>query len=179
MKRFWIIAFAILLTLALLGCTKQESSYIVNKNGTDYFVDTENKTISDDRNTYKYKFSGDASSFSITITYPNGSSYWCNQSEGHWTGGWSDDYDENAYVSADTLVDILQEKAPKRVNPGKITGALILIALGVFNAVLPYASWYLGNGWRYKNAEPSEAALIGYRITGTITIIVGIILLLI
>lgn len=179
MKRFWITVFAVLLAFALLGCTKQESAYIVNKNGTEYHVDTEKKTISDDLHTYHYKFSGDASSFSITITYPDGSSYWRNQSEGHWTGGWSDDYDESAYVSADTLVDILQEKAPKRVNSGKITGMLILIALGVFNVVLPYASWYLGYGWQYKNAEPSEASLIGYRITGAIAIIIGIILLLI
>lgn len=178
MKRFWIIALAMLLTLALFGCTKQESSYIVNKNGTEYHVDTENKTISDDLNTYNYEFSGDASSFSITITYPDGSSYWYTQSEGMGHGGWSNDYDESAYVSGDTLVDVVQEKAPKHTNPGKITAALMLIALGIFDAVFPKVSWYLGYGWRYKNAEPSDAALTFARVGGVIVIIVGIILLL-
>lgn len=178
MKRFWIIVFAILLTFALLGCTKQESSYIVHKNGTAYHVDTENKTISDDRSTYSYEFSGDASSFSVTITYPDGSSYWYTQSEGTGYGGWSEDYDEHTYVSADTLVEVVQEKAPKRVNPGKIAGALILIALGSFAAALPEFSWYLSYGWRYKNAVPSDAALSFARVGGVIEIIVGIVLLL-
>ena len=53
---------------------------------------------------------------------------------------------------------------------------MLLIALGAFNALAPKAAWYLSHGWRYKNAEPSEAALFFSRAGGVVLIFFGIIL---
>jgi len=178
MKRFWYVLLLALLSVSLFGCGKQERTSTVSSNGIEFVVDSDQKTITDGDNIYHYEFTGDDSSFKVTISYPDGSSYWYNQSGNMGQGGWSNDYVEGTYISGDTLVDIVQENAPKKTNPSKTIGAIILIALGFVDAVYPKVSWYIGYGWRYKNAEPSDAALIFGRIGGIAVIIVGVILLL-
>ena len=56
-------------------------------------------------------------------------------------------------------------------------GGLLLIALGLIDLIVPKVSWYLGYGWRYKDAEPSDAALVFARMGGAIAIAIGIALL--
>ncbi len=41
---------------------------------------------------------------------------------------------------------------------------LVLLILGLFSLFYPYGVWYLERGWYYKDAEPSEAALIFNRV---------------
>ncbi|MFF2885799.1 DUF6199 family natural product biosynthesis protein [Paenibacillus sp. NPDC057967] len=53
----------------------------------------------------------------------------------------------------------------------------ILIIFGVISAVSPQSVWYISVGWKFKDAEPSDAALAMHRITGVIGVIVGIILI--
>ena len=50
--------------------------------------------------------------------------------------------------------------------------------MGIFNAAAPRAAWYLSYGWRYKDAEPSDAALVVARLGGAAAITAGVILLL-
>ena len=178
MKRLGIILIVLILSIALIGCAEQQTTYTVNKNGMELRVDIAQKTISDGNHIYHYEFSGDSSSFSVTITYPNGSSYWYNQSDGGGVAGWSGDYVEGTYVSGDALVEVVREKAPKKMNPGKIVGGLMLMALGLIDVIAPKVSWYFGYGWRYKNAEPSDIALTFARIAGGIAVGVGVVLLL-
>lgn len=54
---------------------------------------------------------------------------------------------------------------------------ILFIVIGVLNVLFPRASWFMKYGWQYKNAEPSQAALVFSRIGGVIAIIVGIYLL--
>lgn len=56
--------------------------------------------------------------------------------------------------------------------------ALILILLGLLNLLKPEVSWYLSDGWKFKDAEPSDLALGLARVVGVIMIIVGLIGLL-
>ena len=179
MKRLWTVLFALLLTISLCSCTKQEDTSTVDHNGTEFYVDTTQKTISDGTHTYRYTFSGDRSSFSATITFPDGSSYWWQQTNGSGSGGWSDDFVHEKYVSAIILIDVLQENAPKQTNPGMIAAGLLLMALGLFEAILPQAGWYLRYGWRYKDAEPSDAALVFARLGGIAATVMGFVLLVI
>lgn len=58
-----------------------------------------------------------------------------------------------------------------------LVGFILLLA-GIFSAASPYHSWYLSYGWRFKDAEPSDAALVLQRISGVIAVIVGLILLI-
>jgi hypothetical protein len=49
--------------------------------------------------------------------------------------------------------------------------------IGALNVIYPRASWYMKSGWQFKNAEPSDAALIMIRISGIVAIIFGIFIL--
>lgn len=50
----------------------------------------------------------------------------------------------------------------------------IFILIGVINVAAPEIGWNLRYGWRYRDAEPSDAALIWGRVGGVAAIIVGI-----
>lgn len=51
---------------------------------------------------------------------------------------------------------------------------LFCIIAGLINAISPETGWYLSRGWQYKDAEPSEAALLWGRAGGVIAILIGI-----
>jgi len=167
----------LMMSLLMCACGSTSAVYTVEKNHVSYEVDTENKTISDGTNVYQYEFSGNKSSYNVNITYPDGSTYWFRMSDGSGYGGWSGDYDEDRYVDGDTLSDVLLEKAPKEVNSGNWLAALFIGVVGIFNIVSPYSAWYLEYGWRYKNAEPSDAALGLNRVVGVIAVVAAVALL--
>lgn len=176
MKKLEVILVLILIAISLCACSSIRTTYTVEQDGITYTVDTINHTIFDGRNTYQYSFSGSKSSYTADITYPDGSTYWWEQqgSSGH--GGWSDNYDKNCFVAGDVLCDVLKEKAPKISNPSNFFLAIILLGIGIFNIISPYTAWYWQYGWRYKDAEPSDAALSTNRILGGVAIFFAIII---
>ena len=184
MKKTAIFCLAVLLALTMCACSPagSGSTYTVTKNGTDYTVDQENGTISDGVNTYQFTVSGNTSAYGINITYPDGSTYsWHTQANSNGTGfgsgGWSDDYDADRYVSGDELCDILVVGAPqarKTINPL----CLLLLAVGLFNILSPRTAWDLSSGWKYKDAEPSDTALGIARLGGIICCLIGGVMLL-
>lgn len=54
----------------------------------------------------------------------------------------------------------------------------IFIIIGILNIAFPRAGWYMKYGWQFKNAEPSEAAMIMARVGGVIGVIIGLFLML-
>ena len=93
-------------------------------------------------------------------------------------GGWSDDYDETSYIEGSVLQKAVISKIPEPQEPKNVLLIVVLIAVGIFNLFFPQTSWYLGYGWRYRNAEPSEAALALNRIGGGVAVAVALLLLL-
>lgn len=55
--------------------------------------------------------------------------------------------------------------------------AFIFIILGTIGTFFPKVSWYMSEGWKFKDAEPSTSALIIARLGGVISIIIGFYLL--
>jgi len=53
----------------------------------------------------------------------------------------------------------------------------LLIGIGLLNVIFPKTAWFWNIGWQFKNAEPSEAAVLMGRIGGMLAIGVGVILL--
>lgn len=51
---------------------------------------------------------------------------------------------------------------------------LFCIIVGLVNLISPETGWYLNRGWQYKDAEPSEAALLWGRVGGVIAILIGV-----
>ena len=169
MKKLLMIFVLCACLLLLPACGKKEPVYMVTLNNKDYVVDTINQTIQEGGFIYSYEMS--LSGDSITIEYPNGSTYWWQQNGPMGHGGWSNDYDPGKYPSdGGTLVDVLEKEAPKQRSDKSFVPFFLFLIAGLFNLIAPEASWYLGHGWRYKNAEPSDLALIVTRITGGIAI---------
>jgi hypothetical protein len=45
--------------------------------------------------------------------------------------------------------------------------------------VSPEKAWYYQEGWKYKNVEPSDRALISIRISGIIGVVCGIVFIVV
>ena len=181
MKKIFAVMLCILLGISFCACAASKPSvYTVRRDGAELTIDRANRTISDGTHTYSYSISGDSGGYSIQITYPDGSSYhWSVQSSGNGAsfgyGGGSKDYSDERYVQGETLCDILEDEIPEESDPMQILLIIVLLAVGVFNTVSPHTAWYLENGWRFKNAEPSDLALGMTRLAGIVFIAVAII----
>lgn len=177
MKRTRVLILLLLAAFLMFGCAQTQSVYTVDVsyNGVDmeFTVDTENGTITDGEHVYTYDWDGSDSDHNATITYPNGATYYESMSGGVGNMGWSVGYDPDTYVDGDTLIYVLSVSAPEEPSGNPVVG-LILIALGAFYTFAPHAAWYLSYGWRFKDAEPSDAALIISRISGVAVAVFGL-----
>ena len=55
---------------------------------------------------------------------------------------------------------------------------LVMCIMGLVAALSPYTAWYLSIGWRFKETEPSDIALVMHRVGGIFSVFVGIIILI-
>lgn len=174
MKKGLVLLLSIFLLLCLCACTEVEETYVVERGWRTFQVDTKACMVSDGTHTYTYTFVGDSDSYGITVTYPDGSSYTQSKSGTHITGSASKDYDHNRYVSGDMLCDVIAEGAAEPSREGNPLISVLLVGIGLFFLLAPHTAWYLEWGWRFKNAEPSNLALISNRIVGGIVILGGV-----
>ncbi len=176
MKKLCVLLLVLLLAVSLAACAAEDLAvYTVTKDGVSYTVDREKNTISDGNFTYGFTFEGSADAYRATVTYPNGSSYWWKRDGFSGSGGWSNDYREDAYVSGEVLVEVLEEKAPKAKKPaGNAFAAILFLAFGVFFIIKPRTVTYIQTFLWVKDAEPSEFAIFMCRIAGVLLVIVGI-----
>ena len=183
MKKMCVILL-VLLMLLLPACGQEEaqSVYSVGIDNVQLTVDTQNMTISDGMYTYHYKAISIGSGIQTTITYPNGATFYWSWSGNVGSGGWSEDYDDSTYTDGHILLQALEMKPGtqnKRERSGNPLAGLLILGLGLWNAVAPYSSWYLSHGWRYKDAEPSDAALGFTRFGGIVAILVGVVTMIV
>lgn len=180
MKKLLLLTVTIVISLSLVACSSLGSSntYTVTMKDTVFTVDTGNGTVFDGVHTYDYSVSGDSSKYRIEVIYPDGSIYWQQMSGGAGTGGWSDDYDRERYVDGNTLCFVLKSAVPKSRTFPLITVGLFII-VGLINVAFPQAAWYCSYGWRYRDAEPSEVALLVCRGTGVLALVIGIVMIFI
>ncbi len=55
---------------------------------------------------------------------------------------------------------------------------LILLVVGVINLLSPETAWNMSEGWKFKDAELSEHALLWSRIVGVICLIAAVVILI-
>ena len=180
LKRIITVIFCFTFLLFLLcSCSETQTQYTVEQNGKTFTVDKESRIISDGNYVYHYNFNGNSSEYRVNITYPDGSNYWWNMGEHSGSGGWSNDYDPKKYADGDVLTRVILADAPRapRHTGGNGLAIILLLAIGILNIAAPYASWYLEYGFRYKDAEPSDAAIFLNRLGGVVAVIIAIILL--
>ena len=171
-RRMVLFTLCMACLLMMGGCQKKTSSDVAVFGGETYVVDTEKQTITHGETVYHYQVTGD----STEIVYPNGATYWWQQNGNSGAGGYSENYSETQYDPGRVLIDALYERngGASLREPRNVVLIFFLIVIGVFNAVWPKTAWYLGYGWRFKDAEPSEAALSLTRVGGIIAAVIGI-----
>ena len=179
MKRLPILTAIILLILALSSCSASnpDGSYTVETDGKTFTIYPESNRISDGEYTYTYQPTGRG----VNITYPNKATYQENRHSYSDTGtsssaGWSDNYDDKTYTSGDILADALEKEIHGSGGPsmGDILISLLLAALGLWHLFLPENAWQITRGWKYKNAEPTDTALLFTRISGALVLVVAV-----
>lgn len=182
MKRMGLLVLAALMCVFITGCGKRSGliSADVSGLGQDVTIDRAEQTITAGEDVYRYS----ASDTQVSITYPNGYVY-SETSYGDGTASASWRTPVNApgilgaqdigYLDEDKLVALI--RGPSYGFGGGVLPGLLLMGIGILNLAAPKFGWTLSYGWRYKNAEPSDAALILRRVTGALTLVIGIVVL--
>lgn len=182
MKKLLLLLVSMLLLLSLCACSGKVQPYTVEVGWRDFTIDPDAGTITHKEDVFHYDISGDANKYTLTITYPDGSTYYESYRENNSgttsvTAGWSDDYSEYRYVSGSTLCDVLKDELPQPTRFALNFWAILVIGLGALDVAKPRIAWWLAIGWRFKDAEPSNLALRLNRVGGAICIIGGILAL--
>jgi hypothetical protein len=55
---------------------------------------------------------------------------------------------------------------------------ILFIVVGLCSLFWPRMMWFLSEGWKYKNVEPSGCALVATRISGLLGLLLGIVFLI-
>lgn len=187
--RLTVVLFCLIpmlvLFLAPVCASEADSTYVVDRDGISFTVNPESRTITVDGYSYHYEVETSGEQKTTTITYPNGATFYWVQEEYVGYGGWSDDYDPDTYMDGDILLDIVDQIRPAKekigdgieINLMNVLIGLVVFVLGIFTAANPEDAWYWSNGWRFKNAEPSDMALTMSQFGGIVMIIGGILII--
>lgn len=132
-------------------------------------------TPTEDKDVYHYTYDDG----NITITYPNGATYW----ESSTAGGWDNDYDPERYIEGDVLAQQLNQAyqyARKNWDSVFLVGlvCLLIIGLCIVDIIHPDIFYRLRYGLWVQNAEPTEFAMTMSRIGGIVGIVLSVILFL-
>ena len=192
MKKVVLLVVCMLLLLSSCAHSEPKEPYTVDRGLSILEIDPVTKTITDKYKTYQYTYqyniSKNTDGFTVTVIYPDGSTYYVTQKEDdsgtHYIPGHSENYNSKRYISGHILIQALKDEFP--ISPvliPRFTGdpvlGFLLIGLGILGAFWPRITWWLTIGWLIKDAKPSNFALIAYRIIGVLLILFGIIKLFI
>jgi hypothetical protein len=83
---------------------------------------------------------------------------------------------EIGYIDENYLVDAILKYMGMK-SKESTTGIFVIFisaAAGLWGIISPGSLWYVSYGWRYKNAQPTQAAIILNRIAGVILLMIVI-----
>lgn len=116
----------------------------------------------------------------ITVTLANGVSATRKYTESgaYWAAGIG--------ASSEDMIKIEQayelwagSTPPARERSGNPLVGILLLLFGSLNAAFPRVAWYLKDGWKFQDAEPSDEALMLYRVGGGLAAVVGLVVMFI
>lgn len=190
MKKYILMVMSIISLFSLIACNEDISvsephTEIIEADGQSLLIsfDENNQaagTITTENGEYTFEYDAPGR---LTIVYPDGYIY--KQIEENGAVSSSADYSRaevisKGYFDAYSLIWCIEssmenKEETNRGNSPSLPTAIFLLGLGVWNLMAPKSAWWLARGWWYKNAEPSELALVLYRMAGAILVLVGIV----
>ena len=179
-----LIALLLLVALLLTGCAGATGPVTYEYQGRDLTVDLDHGRIIDGQDLYRFerRDTGDGEEF--TVKYPNGASvYRLYRDNGHISGGvvGNSTASTDGYIDIDDLCAIIGDTGSDFGAGGIAFENILLILMGVAAVVFGIfcmgnaeGVWQMSEGWKFRNAEPSDLALSMTTIGGVISLIVGI-----
>lgn len=178
MKKRTGFCLLLLISLLLAGCVSSRlPENATPADGKELIVNQDEQTIFDGQHTYSYDLSGNKDDYHVTITYPDGETYYESLSNGQGHSGWSNGYNEAAYTSGSKLVNCVIDLLPQPAKQSMALPGVLVLIIGLFSAIFPRGVWQLSIGWLFRNAEPSDAALTMSRVGGIVLVILGLVAL--
>ena len=114
--------------------------------------------------------------YTVVISYPDGTSYVWEQSDGAAAAGGGPDWRMNtSMMSTEAPFAICCHDAarPSQLRSNYYSGYPCRPRL--FNIIRPRTAWFLDSGWKYKDAEPSDMALSAHVIGGILALVIAVI----
>ncbi|GAB2559467.1 DUF6199 family natural product biosynthesis protein [Gracilibacillus alcaliphilus] len=116
--------------------------------------------------------------YKYEVEFENGHYYSEDHSADGGMGLWSHSLTEEEIYLAREAIDKYEEIHGDPADRSSINPiGILVIILGLFFAIFPYAAWYLEIGWKLNNAEPSDLVLFFNRAGGIIGIVIGLFIL--
>ena len=189
MKRFCLCTIMLIFLCFFASCEKEPEEpaaqwvEIAGQQGTVTFDSPARSsgTLELESGLYLFSYDVRGTQVTVTITYPDGYVYTHTEINGGY--GMPLDYDSEERQSKgypDGLSLAWGIEGAMKRDEGSGSGsaspllAILLLGLGVWYLAAPRSAWWLGWGWRYRDAEPSELALGMYRFGGGVLIFAGI-----
>lgn len=119
--------------------------------------------------------------YEYEVMFENGRSYFYKRSGNSSSAGGSLELTDEEWKWAEEAISKYEQingAASISNNSSSNPIGLVLILLGILGAIFPQAAWYMEIGWKVRNTEPSELALIANRVGGIVIAIVGLFVLL-
>jgi hypothetical protein len=186
---FFLLVCALLLSLA--ACKKAPAEPLtrtVEAGGQTLAVSLDKQdlsagTVAANGETYSFRYTANGQQLTLAIEYPDGYVYKRTELGGAAAESPSyraEERERAGYLRAALLVSGIEQATRTGRDPDGIDAspALLLLALGVWNLLAPKSVWWVCRGWWYKNAEPSDAALLVCRIGGVVLLFSGVFCLL-
>lgn len=181
------IAFLLLIltlsTMLLTACTDETAiKQVYQKVAVINYTD---RTITYDGVTYHYEYSHNK----LKLVYPNETICTLYNRDSFISMDWQ--YSENqgedvkavyelGYLHPNVIMYQILE-APPTSKPEKAEaiessfGGVFVIFIGAFIVFFPKTVWLMKDGWRKKEAQPSNTAIIMHRVSGIVAILAGLI----
>ena len=180
MKRKFLAVF-LMLALLLTGCASGTSdTYEIEYNGVRMTVDTKSRQITNGEDVYSFTKRDQE----ISLVYPNGATceqYYITE---HTVAG-DTEGDISGYLDPDILCYAIMNEpqaGSTGMSGGRVLAILLgigLIAFGLWSCANPERVWEMENGWKFKDAEPSDLALRWNEVAGAIMVVIGIVMIIV
>lgn len=118
----------------------------------------------------KVFFEERSNGYRYDVEFNNGHTYFDEKAGNMGTGGGSEKLTSEKRDLAKEAIDKYEQinggtTRSDNNSSGKSLG-IVIILFGLLGAIFPQAAWYLEIGWKLRDAEPSEFALIANRVGG-------------
>lgn len=130
----------------------------------------------------KVFFEEHSNGYRYEVEFENGKTFFYDKTGNTGVGGGSEELTKEEMDLAEEAMDKYEQlhgnaATSNNSSSGNLIG-IVIISFGLLGAISPHTAWYLEIGWKLREAEPSELALIVNRVGGILTSIVGLFVLL-